>query len=483
MAKRRALSRALAGLGEGIANASTLYQRHRQQADLQDRYDTRAENAATASFARTEFSANRTAVREIQNKVATGDLDPHQGAVMIAGLLGENVDPAQLAPQLEPMRPSLTKRLGKKFDPMMDATIPEGLPTDEEIASFAGDAAEQGRMPSPGSAFTIETPMSGGALAEFKPEVRDFANAVGVRRRALQSRPTERVTKAGRTPDEPASVEMVSPYDMTGGVTVGPSASEKGTLEGSERTAFLNTAGGAEAQQAANVAGATEDARNTPGRQQARTREQVDRDIQIIKGTMPYKLELASKTAAMEIQQAANKENATNVAGSIKASGLLMGPQFFDQVVDITRKMNTQEGLDARIQGLGTTIAYYTGGAPELKELEQLISQNRRLLGQAFGIKEGNPSDKDMENVRNAIGLDQWSTGTERMNALRHLQDMISIGPMVSSRLPATADMATRMELAKRLTTARREAEDAAIKAGATEYNDPVTNSRIKVIQ
>lgn len=476
MAKRRALARALAGLGEGIGNASTLYLHNRQQRDLQDRVDDRSAASAKAAFARTEFSANRQAVREVQNKVASGELDPMQGANMIAGLLGNDPDPAQL----EPIRPPLAKRLGRKFDPLMDSTIPEGLPTDEEIVNFA--KADGGAVPG-----VMDTPMSGDPFGNFRPEVRDFANAVGVRRRALQGRPTERVEIAGRTPDAPATVEMRSPYDMRGGVTVGPSASEKGALEGATRTSFLDTAGAAEAKQAGTVAGvtagATEDARNTPGRQQARTREAVNREVQILRQTLPYKLDLASKTAAMEIQQAVNKENATNVAGSIKASGLLMGPQFFDQVVDITRKMNDQDGFDARVKGAETTVAYYLGGAPELKELEQLISQNRRLLGQAFGVKEGNPSDKDMENVRNAIGLDQWSTATERMNALRHLQDMISIGPTVSSRLPANADMASRMELAKRLSTARRSAEDEAIKAGATEYNDPVTNSRIKVIQ
>jgi hypothetical protein len=478
MARRRALARALAGLGEGMANASATYLRHNQQKELQDRYDKRAEEAAKASFQRTEFSANRAAAREIQNKIATGELDPQQGAAMITELIGENVSPQSF----EPMRPSLTKRLGKKFDPLMDAQFPEGLPTDEEIATFAGDATENGRMSSPGAEFLIDQPMNGGALAAFKPEVRDFANAVGVRRRALQGRPTERVKITD--PITGAETEQaMSPYDMRGGITVSPTAEQEGALEGTKRATFLENAGGAEAEQAGAVAGATEDARNTPGRQRARTREAVDREIQVIKGTMPYKLELASKSAAQEIQQAVNKENATNVAGSIKASGLLMGPQFFDQVVEITRKLNTQEGVDARLQGLGTTIAYYTGGAPELKELEQLISQNRRLLGQAFGVKEGNPSDKDMENVRSAIGLDQWSTATERINALRHLQDMISIGPTVSARLPATAGMAERMELAKRFTTARRQAEDAAVAAGATEYNDPVTNSRIKVIR
>lgn len=471
MAKRRALARALAGLGEGVANASNMYLRHRQQQDLQDRYDTRADAAATASFKRTQFTDTQRSVRDVQNKIATGELDPAQGAAMIEGLIGDSVDPSVL----EPIRPSLAKRLGKKFDPLMDSTIPEGLPTDEEIVNFA--KADGGAIPG-----VIDTPMSGDPFGNFKPEVRDFANAVGVRRRALQSRPTERVEEVDPITGTP-KLSFRSPYNTTTPIETGPSAEQKGALEGAQRATFLDTAGDAEAKQAGNVAGATEDARNTPGRQQARTREAVDRDIQIIKGTMPYKLDLASKTAAMEIQQAVNKENETNVAGSIKASGLLMGPQFFDQVVDITRRMNDQDGLDARIQGAGTTIAYYLGGAPELKELEQLISQNRRLLGQAFGVKEGNPSDKDMENVRNAIGLDQWSTATERINALRHLQDMISIGPTVSSRLPANADMATRMEMAKSLTAARRAAEDEAIKAGATEYNDPVTHSRIKVIQ
>lgn len=471
MAKRRALARALSGLGEGMANASATYLRHHQQKELQDRYDDRAAEAAKASFARTEFSANRAAAREIQNKVATGELDPQQGAMMISTLIGEDVQPETF----EPMRPPLMKRLGKKFDPMLNASYPEGLPSDDEIINFA--KADGGAIPG-----VMDTPMSGDPFGNLRSEVRDYAGGVGVRRRALQSRPTERVKKEDPITGE-ESETMMSPYAMTGGVTVSPTAEQKGALAGTERATFLDTAGNAEAAQAGNVAGATEDARNTPGRQSARTREAVNREVLIMRQTLPLKLELASKTAAAEIQQAVNKENAVNVAGSIKASGLLMGPQFFDQVVDITRKMNDQEGLDARIKGIGTTIGYYTGGAPELKELEQLISQNRRLLGQAFGVKEGNPSDKDMENVRNAIGLDQWSTATERINALRNLQDMISIGPTVASRLPPNVPMATRMEMAKTLTKSRHDAEDAAIAAGATEYNDPVTNSRIKVIR
>lgn len=236
MAKRRALARALAGLGEGVANASNLYLRHRQQQDLQDRYDKRAEESAKASFARTEFSANRQAVREVQNKVATGELDPSAGAVMIANILGEEPNPQQL----EPVRPSLTKRLGKQFGGMMDAPFPEGLPTDEEIATFASDPAEGGLMPSPGAEFLIDTPMSGGPLKDFRPEVRDFSNAVGVRRRALQGRPTERVESVDPTTGAPR-VQMFSPSALAGGVETGPSATQKGVLAGQQEVAEQTT--------------------------------------------------------------------------------------------------------------------------------------------------------------------------------------------------------------------------------------------------
>lgn len=484
MAKRRALARALAGLGQGIANASQQWMGHLQREQLQDRYDKRADASAAAAAKRADEAELDRVSREIRMKVAAGDIEPQAAAAMLSQLAPDRFDGDAAA--LEPIRPSLSKRIGKKFDPMMDSPFPEGLPTDEELATFV--KGEGGMIPG-----ALDIPMSSGnspsgidpfsmLRQEAGDVARDFSNSVGARRRSLMSRPTERIEKKDPITGV-KSIETMSPYEMQSGVEVGPSAEQEGALEGQQRSAFLETAGAAEAEQAGNVAGATEDARNTPARQGARTREAVNREIQIIKGTMPFKMELAKQTAAIEIQQAVNKENETNVAAAIKASGALMGPQFFDKVVDITRRLNDEDGLDARFQGALTTAGYYLGGAPDLKNLEQVVSQNRRLLAQAFGVKEGNPSDKDMENVRAAIGLDQWSTKTERINALRTLQDMISIGPIVARRLPAQADIATRMELAKSLSQARREAEEAAIAANALEYNDPVTNSRIKVIR
>src|SRR5688572_30280440 len=109
MAKRRALARALAGLGEGIANASNMWADHNRREMLQDRYDKRADAAAKASAARANEAEVDRVSREIRMKVAAGEIEPAAAAAMLSQLAPERGEVDATA--LEPIRPSLTKRL------------------------------------------------------------------------------------------------------------------------------------------------------------------------------------------------------------------------------------------------------------------------------------------------------------------------------------------------------------------------------------
>lgn len=238
MAKRRALARALAGLGQGIGNASNMWMQQIQRERLQDRYDQRAEESAKASAARANQAELDRVEREIRMKVAAGEIDPGQAAVMLSQLTNTAVAPAAL----EPIRPSLTRRLGKKFDPMMDSPFPEGLPTDAELIAEA--KAQGGELPPefPGidPSWLVDTPPSADQFARFAPEVQSYARGVNARRRALQSRPTERIEKKGMTPDEPTTIDFVSPYESDN-IPVGPSASQQGVLEGAQEVGKQTT--------------------------------------------------------------------------------------------------------------------------------------------------------------------------------------------------------------------------------------------------
>jgi hypothetical protein len=227
VAKRRALHRALSGLGEGLGNASSYLFRQSQIDRQQDRLDDRAAAGQKAIDERAAEAATRTAVLGILGKLAEDGLDPSQAAAQLALLTKQEIDPASL----EGMRPPTRRRLGKRFDDdISKATSPEAVPSDEDVLSFArGDAG----LKIPGALDE----MSGDPFGTFRPEVREMSERAAARRRSLREQPTETVNVTTDTGAQ--ETRFVSPY--AGPVQTEPSSQRQGELAGTKSAAEQKT--------------------------------------------------------------------------------------------------------------------------------------------------------------------------------------------------------------------------------------------------
>ena len=439
---------------------------------LQERYDRRAAENAKAIAAREEEGAKRRSAIELMGKAATGEADPDGVSQMLAALGIADVDPSQV-PQPAPRR-RMEKLVGEGID---KATSPEMIDTDEAIAGKARTAgvalpefAYEGM-----EATSAETPDPYEHVGSLG---REFGERAGAKRRSLMAKPTEKVDVL--TADGSQQTQFVSPY--AGTVQSKPSAAQQGVIKGTEKISELETSGDALADQVEREAQARQNVELSPEAQNARVREAVNKEIATLKATLPMQLQIATEKAKIELANAVNKENAVNFASGARAAQNL-GP-FFDRVAELTKSLNTEEsGLMARAQGATLTGLSYAGYAPKVQELEQLIAQNSRQLAIAMGVREANVSEKETAQAMKGIGLSQWSTVAERRNALRNLQDLITLSPAIAARVPSNAGIGERVSLAQQFMRQRRSAEQEAIKAGAASYLDPVTGGITAVIQ
>lgn len=469
--RRRAGARIAAGIGEGLANLGPLMLRQ----TAQDRYDERAQKSQEAILDRQQQMQTRGAVLELLKGLGAGG-DPEQTAAMIGMLTGEAPSPSQL----ESLRPSPYRRMAPTRKAVTDAKTLLDVPPDESIAT-EGRAAGLG-MP---QEWLIPGASMNDPFAEFGGDargaaVREVGESAGARRRSFMDAPTETVTLQLPTGEEQTS--MFSLSDLTKGVTTKPTAEDQGRIKGVAENAATEVTGPGRAAQVGREEQARQDVAMSPTAVAARTREAVNREVATLKATLPMQLELAIRKAAIEVQQATNKENAANVATSSRAAGQL--GIFFNKVADLTKGLNDQDyGPSARVQGALATAGSFVGMEPRIQELQQLIAQNLRPLAMVMGVREANTSDKDTLQALRGIGVSQWSTTKERRNALRNLQDLITLGPEVAKRAAPDADIGTRMTLAQGLMRSRRAAEQEAIRAGVDLYFDPVTGAPTKVIQ
>ena len=467
MARRRrgVGARLMAGLGEGLANLGPMMLRQQQM----DRMDERAAKSQQAILDRQQTMARESAAREILKEVAEG-ADP-QSAVARLSALGINLEPSAL----EQVRPTPQRRMLPTVDKINAATDYAGVLPEESVLQ-AGRKENLFDAQFAGPMLEGEEGMAG-----FDPAVRDTVKTAGARRRSFLDAP-EKVTRTNPATGQSEMLTTSLGQLQNEPLAMGPTPEQQGVFKGIEEGATITQVGPQRAAQKGAEAKATLDVEQSPEAQAARTREAVNREVATLKATLPMQLELATKKAAIEVQQAVNKENAANVSASARASGDLS--RFFTKVADLTRDLNDQEfGPSARAQGAIATAGSYVGMEPRIQELEQLIAQNARQLAIAMGVREANVSEKETVQALKGIGLSQWSTGTERRNALRNLQDLITISPAIAARSTANASVGERMSLGQNLMRARRAAEQEAIKAGFSVYLDPVTGAPTKVIQ
>lgn len=466
MAKRKALARALGGLGEGIGNASQLLLRQQ----MQDRYDAKIAG-------RQQAAADRQWVEQLNQLVAEGKIDPAQAQTM-ARTRGIELPTTFL----DAVRPTTRKRLGAALDkPIMEAKSPEEVPGDQDIASIATSLGAVNPNPAPAFATAGMEPPSG-ALAGFPAEVVDFSQRAATRRRALESKPTERVEKQDPISGV-KSVDFISPY--MGPVAVTPSSAQQGVLEGQKKIGQINTSGVAEAEQAGREATATTQSRLTTENAPENVTGSARREGAIAgarsNATFNNDLRLAQERAKIEVAQAVNKENAINLVESTRAAQQLR--QFFDKLHALSLRINTGEGTLGRVGGLTRAGQAMIGNDPDVRQMQQLIAQNLRPLAILTGVREANVSEKETQQALEGIGIKAWTTHTEAVNALRNLDDLIDLAPLVAARANTYASIGDRISMVSELTKQRRASEARAIQLGGDTYIDPITLAPRKVIK
>jgi hypothetical protein len=210
MARRRSRrDKLLYGLGEGIAGASSALFRSSLADKQNDRILDRQSQASMRTF-----------LQQVVQKVATGEITPDQAAAIAGGS----------ASDFTSMRPGLGTRLAPVAEAIGSADTPEAVPGLEQIFGAADTAGE------PNMAGLLDFARRGGVgldslLGEAPQAVQTLAQSAGVRRRALQEKPTERVDV--QLPTGVTSTRMVSPYDLRGGgIDTGLSFEDQGRGQG-----------------------------------------------------------------------------------------------------------------------------------------------------------------------------------------------------------------------------------------------------------
>lgn len=420
-----------------------------------------------------------------------------------AGTIWSTMRPGRPAPDFAGMRPPVRRRLqaglGKQID---TAASPEAVPDVEAILSAArGQGLERYEgPPATEDPFEMEAPV-----------VQEFGRRAGARRRSLMEKPTETLTGTDPATGAPFT-QRVSPYDLITPRTTGPTASQRGTLEGqqelakleagptpeylgsraaSQERALLEGVGPARAAQSGLEAGAAAQARanveTSPQVVNAEIRKRTAIAAAEMQARFPYELRLATERANIEVRQKLSAEHAQLVKESSDAATALQ--PFLMKVIGLTDRLNTEDsGPMARGFGLMEKGAAMLGMSPDVRELQQLIAQNARKIAVASGVREANVSERETSMIMDGIGLDPGNTRQENGNALRNLYDLITISPVVAARLPYDATFDERWALSQQLMQQRRAAEAAAIKAWPSltpaqrqrlkrpVYRDPVTN-------
>jgi hypothetical protein len=277
MAKRRRGNAVLAGVGEGMGNASNVLLRQVLQDRGADRTDARTRETQKLLLGRQQQMAETNAVLGLlQEAMKDNNLDPDQLDAFISMLdtSEEGATPEASTrrratlDRLVPARRRLEGTIGKAIG---DAASPEAVPSDQDVIGMA--AARGVALPPAWSEGMI--PADNDPFANSPIEVRELGERAGVRRRALREKPTETVTGTNDLGAE--FTQMLSPYALQEPFATSPTSARQGALEGEKTIGKITTSGQVEADQAGKVAGATakatQDVEMAPGAVDARVKE------------------------------------------------------------------------------------------------------------------------------------------------------------------------------------------------------------------
>ena len=234
MARRRMRDRVLAGIGQGLQDTSGLLMRTLLQDRQQKRIDDRALAGQQAILSRQSDMADMQALNSLITKAAeTGDVDP-SAIRELARLQGRNV-PDNAFENINPLPRRIDNSLGKT---LMDADTPEKVPSNEDIFGVARRRGG-GDMPDP-ALWDALSPVPADSVKggidytqSLNPDVKQFADRAGARRRALMEVPTETVDV--ELPTGAHETRFVS--KRGGPIQTKPTAQQQGEIAGATETA------------------------------------------------------------------------------------------------------------------------------------------------------------------------------------------------------------------------------------------------------
>lgn len=202
------------GLGQGLSDASSALLRFSLQNRQNDQILDRQTQAQTRAFMQT-----------ILTKVAEGAMTPEQAA----GLTGGSPE------DFTNVQPSLDRRMeGTIGQAIGSADTPEAVPSLQDIL---GRARLEGVEVGPSTNFPADLDP---AMLSLPSEVQPFQERAQIRRRSLQSKPSERIDVT--LPTGATATRFVSPYDVPSeGLTTGLTFEQQGAGEGMKQSAALGT--------------------------------------------------------------------------------------------------------------------------------------------------------------------------------------------------------------------------------------------------
>ena len=235
----------------------------------QTRMDERAERSAVDVATRQQSNAERAAVMSIRQAVAEGKLEADAAAALIGQATGNPQDPASL----ESVRPSPQRRMAPSMESVTGAKNLTDIPPDEAIAA-SGRSAGLG-MP---QEWLIPGASTNDPFAEFGGDergsaVRQVGEVAGARRRSFSDAPTWTEFEDPITGAKGKRTIAMSDPNAATGITLGPTAEQRGALEGTQEATKTEVAGPARTAQVGAEAQARQDVELAPAAVNARVNE------------------------------------------------------------------------------------------------------------------------------------------------------------------------------------------------------------------
>jgi hypothetical protein len=448
---RRLLAGAIGGFSEGFSDA---YKRK----DVLDRADR--QNTAIAERQLLTDILNRD--QELEAKVASGELTPEQASQMAQA--SRRFSKIQYpVPNFASLQPSEEKRAEPVRRRIEEAASPEMMPPEESVRSdFRTRGIEGGEI--------APVPGPGAGLANYNPQI---AGALDIRRRRLEGFDTARKQKIA----DVGETAHVSALGTGRGTATAKAEDFENELARAGRTGIqaqgIQTAGEIERETKIGPIRARNQASATAMSEEAKNR------VYFSPKWMSARIKEAAEKANEELRLTGRKDADKQLRETANAAGAVL--PLLKDLADVSAKINTREGTSARISGAVRGLRAAGGGDPDIRRFEQIRSQLIRPLAVAMGVREANISNFDQRLVEKGITISKFSTRQERADALNGLRDLVAIAPLVAAS--PLQDAQGKADYAAELINARRAAQAAAAKAGATQFIDPATGKVIDVIR